>query len=81
MARSQAVIGFWLVHVVQRPGMLAQAVTDLMGLLADGSLRAVIGATYPLDRSGRRAPGAARSQFARQARPRPDPVIIRVTSL
>jgi NADPH2:quinone reductase len=48
MARSQAVIGFWLVHVLQRPGMLAEAVTDLMGLLADGSLRAVIGATYPL---------------------------------
>ncbi len=48
MARSQAVIGFWLVHILQRPGLLAQAVTDLMGMLADGSLRAVIGATYPL---------------------------------
>ncbi len=48
MSRSQAVIGFWLVHVLQRPGLLAEAVTDLMGLLADGSLRPVIGATYPL---------------------------------
>lgn len=51
MSRSQAVIGFWLVHVLQRPGLLAEAVADLMGLLADGSVRAVIGATYPLDRA------------------------------
>lgn len=51
MARSQAVIGFWLVHVVQRPGMFAEAVTDLMTSLADGSLRPVIGATYPLERA------------------------------
>jgi NADPH2:quinone reductase len=51
MARSQAVIGFWLVHVLQRPGLLAEAITDLMGLLADGSVRAVIGATYPLARA------------------------------
>jgi NADPH2:quinone reductase len=51
MARSQAVIGFWLVHVVQRPGMFAEAVTDLLGAIADGSLRPVIGATYPLDRA------------------------------
>jgi NADPH2:quinone reductase len=48
MARSTAVIGFWLVHVMQRPGLLATAVTDLLGLIADGSLRPVIGATYPL---------------------------------
>jgi NADPH:quinone reductase len=48
MARSQAVIGFWLVHVVQRPALFAAAVTELMSMLADGSLRAVVGATYPL---------------------------------
>ena len=48
MARSQAVVGFWLVHIVQRPKMLAAAVTDLMNSIADGSLRPVIGATYPL---------------------------------
>jgi NADPH2:quinone reductase len=51
MARSQAVIGFWLVHVVQRPAMLAEAVDDLLAMIADGSLRPVIGATYPLDRA------------------------------
>ena len=51
MARSQAVIGFWLVHVAQRPQLLAEAVNDLLGAIADGSLRPVIGATYPLDRA------------------------------
>lgn len=46
MARSQAVIGFWLVHV--EPAAMAEAVGDLLGMLAGGSLRPVIGATYPL---------------------------------
>ncbi len=49
MARSTAVIGFWLVHVVQRPAMLAAAVTDLLGMLGRGELRAVIGDSYSLD--------------------------------
>ena len=49
MARSTAVIGFWLVHVVQRPAMLAEAVTDLLGMLQRGELRAVIGDSYTLD--------------------------------
>jgi NADPH2:quinone reductase len=51
MSRSTAVIGFWLMHVVQRPYLLAEAVTDLMGLIADRSIRPVIGKTYPLDRA------------------------------
>jgi NADPH2:quinone reductase len=51
MAHSQAVIGFWLVHVIQRPGMFAEAVTDLLRSIEDGSLRPVIGATYPLEQA------------------------------
>jgi len=49
MARSTAVIGFWLVHVVRRPAMLAAAVTDLLGMLERGELRAVIGGSYSLE--------------------------------
>jgi NADPH2:quinone reductase len=48
MARSTAVIGFWLVHVVQRPEVYAHTITTLLELLASGELRAVVGATYPL---------------------------------
>jgi NADPH2:quinone reductase len=51
MARSTAVIGFWLVHIIQRPTLFAAAVTDLLGMIADGSIRPVIGETYPLDRA------------------------------
>ncbi|MGH8963133.1 MAG: NADPH:quinone oxidoreductase family protein [Jatrophihabitantaceae bacterium] len=51
MGRSAAVIGFWLVHVVQRPALLAAAVTDLLTLIADGSIKPVIGGTYPLERA------------------------------
>lgn len=49
MSHSTAVIGFWLVHVVQRPAMLAAAVTDLLGMLERGELRAVTGDAYSLD--------------------------------
>lgn len=51
MRRSVAVIGFWLVHVAQRPYLLAEAVTDLMGLIEDGSIRPIVGETYPLERA------------------------------
>ncbi len=48
MARSQAVIGFWLVHVIQKPNLFATAVLDLLELLGAGELRPVVGASYPL---------------------------------
>ncbi|HZC73993.1 MAG TPA: NADPH:quinone oxidoreductase family protein [Jatrophihabitans sp.] len=51
MRRSIAVIGFWLVHVAQRPYLLAEAVTDLMELIGEKSIRPVVGETYPLDRA------------------------------
>jgi NADPH:quinone reductase len=51
MRNSAAVIGFWLVHIAQRPYLLAEAVTDLMGLIADRSIRPIVGETYPLERA------------------------------
>ncbi|MEO8888435.1 MAG: NADPH:quinone oxidoreductase family protein [Jatrophihabitantaceae bacterium] len=52
MGRSTAVIGFWLIHIVQRPALMAAAVTDLMSMIAEGSIKPVIGGTYPLERAG-----------------------------
>jgi NADPH:quinone reductase len=52
MARSTAVIGFWLVHIVQRPALLAAAVNDLLGLIEAGELRPVIGRSYSLEQAG-----------------------------
>jgi len=51
MARSTAVIGFWLIHLVQRPGMLVEAVTDLLGLIDRGEIKPVIGASYSLEQA------------------------------
>jgi NADPH2:quinone reductase len=48
MQRSRAVIGFWLAHCMSRPQMMDAAVTELLDLVADGSLRPVGGGRYPL---------------------------------
>jgi NADPH2:quinone reductase len=48
MRRSRAVVGFWLMHCMGRPGMVDEALADLFARAASGELRAVGGATYPL---------------------------------
>jgi NADPH2:quinone reductase len=48
LKRSHAVIGFWLMHLLGRPGMLEEAVADLYARAARGELRVVVGGTYPL---------------------------------
>jgi NADPH:quinone reductase len=48
MRKSRAVIGFWLVHCLTRPGMMDAAVTELLRLVADGDLHPVVGGRYPL---------------------------------
>jgi len=48
MRRSAAVVGFWLMHLVGRPEMVAGPLGDLFARAARGELRAVVGATYPL---------------------------------
>ena len=49
MARSAAVVGFWLVHVLQRPELMTAAMHDLVGAVLDGELEPVVGGTYPLE--------------------------------
>jgi NADPH2:quinone reductase len=48
MRRSHAVVGFWLMHCLGRPGMVDEALTDLFARAERGELRVVVGATYPL---------------------------------
>ena len=48
MRRSQAVIGFWLMHVLGRPEWVEAPLTDLFARVARGELRVVEGETYPL---------------------------------
>lgn len=48
LRRSQAVVGFWLPHCLERPGMLAEALDDLFTRVRANTLRATIGGIYPL---------------------------------
>lgn len=48
MARSQAVIGFWLVHCFGKQDMLHPPMRELFDLTLAGHLRPVVGGTYPL---------------------------------
>ncbi|HET8756934.1 MAG TPA: NADPH:quinone oxidoreductase family protein [Solirubrobacteraceae bacterium] len=49
MARSQSVVGFWLVDCLRRPAELVVApLRDLFARVAAGDLRVVEGAVYPL---------------------------------
>jgi NADPH2:quinone reductase len=48
MRRSTAVIGFWLAHCFARPEMLHPQMAEMFGMVADGTLRPVVGGTYAL---------------------------------
>jgi NADPH2:quinone reductase len=49
MARSRTVAGFWLAHCFGRPAeQVVAPLTELLGLVADGRLRPVVGGSYPL---------------------------------
>jgi NADPH2:quinone reductase len=48
MGRSRAVIGFWLVHCATRPGMLAGPMAEMFEMVQAGTLKPIMGGTYPL---------------------------------
>src|SRR3954468_3234916 len=54
MARSQAVIGFWLLHCLREPRtMVNEPLQDLFARAASGDLRVVEGPVYPLSEARR----------------------------
>ncbi|HWX75792.1 MAG TPA: zinc-binding dehydrogenase, partial [Solirubrobacteraceae bacterium] len=48
LRHSRAVVGFYLFHCLQRPGMFTDALADLFARVARGELEVVVGGTYPL---------------------------------
>jgi NADPH2:quinone reductase len=50
---SRSVVGFWLMHLLDRRELLAGPLADLFERAARGELRPRIGATYPLAEAGR----------------------------
>jgi NADPH:quinone reductase len=54
MGRSQAVVGFWLMHCLRKPReMFAEPLQDLLARTASGELRVVEGPVYPLSEARR----------------------------
>jgi NADPH:quinone reductase len=51
LRHSRAVIGFYLFHCLERPGMFVQALEDLFARAAAGELQAIVGRTYKLEQA------------------------------
>jgi NADPH:quinone reductase len=51
LRHSRSVVGFYLFHCLERPGMVADALADLFARAARGELRTIIGGTYPLEQA------------------------------
>jgi NADPH:quinone reductase len=48
LRHSRSVVGFYLFHTLERPGMFAEALADLFARTLTGELRPIVGETYPL---------------------------------
>jgi NADPH2:quinone reductase len=51
LRHSRSLVGFYLFHCLERPGMFNNALTDLLARAAVGELRVHVGATYPLEQA------------------------------
>jgi NADPH2:quinone reductase len=51
LRHSRSVVGFYLFHCLERPGMFGEALADLFDRAARGELRAIVGQTYPLEQA------------------------------
>jgi NADPH2:quinone reductase len=51
LRHSRSVVGFYLFHCLERPGMFADALADLFARAATGELRAIVGQTYKLEQA------------------------------
>ena len=51
LRHSRAVIGFYLFHCMERPGMFDEALSDLLARAARGEVQAIVGGTYPLEQA------------------------------
>ncbi|MFE2540770.1 quinone oxidoreductase family protein [Actinacidiphila glaucinigra] len=53
MGRSRAVVGFWLMHCLGRPGMYREPMAELLAMTAEGRLKPQEGGSYPLSEVAR----------------------------
>jgi NADPH:quinone reductase len=48
MRTSRSVVGFWLVHLIQRPDLLREGIGEVLDAVGSGELEVVIGGIYPM---------------------------------
>jgi NADPH2:quinone reductase len=48
MRTSRAVVGFWIPHLLDRPDLLGEGISELLGAVASGELEVVIGGVHPM---------------------------------
>jgi NADPH2:quinone reductase len=51
LRHSRAVVGFYLFHCLEKPGMFEQALSELFARAAAGELEVIVGHTYPLEQA------------------------------
>jgi NADPH:quinone reductase len=51
LRHSRAVVGFYLFHCLERPGMFAEALEELFARAGNGQLKAIVGHTYRLEQA------------------------------
>ena len=51
MNKCHTVVGFWLVQVMSRPDLVVPSIREMLGWVASGELKIIIGETYPLERA------------------------------
>jgi len=51
LRHSRSLVGFYLFHCLERPGMFDEALSDLFARVVTGEVTARVGATYPLERA------------------------------
>jgi NADPH2:quinone reductase len=51
LRHSRSVVGFYLFHCFERPGMFAEALADLFQRVERGELRVIVGHTYKLEQA------------------------------
>ena len=49
LRHSRSVVGFYLFHLLERPGAFADSLSGLFDASSRGELRAIVGQTYPLE--------------------------------
>ena len=49
MNKCHAVVGFWLIQIMNRPDLFVPSLQEMLGWISSGDLKLIIGGSYPLE--------------------------------